>query len=322
MKILMIGPGVMEIPSKGWGAVETVIWQQKINLEKLGHKVDILNKKGLLAALNSKPREYDLVHLHYDDFSKLWVILSKLLCFPLIITSHYGYGAWPKKWHWRYHIISWWMRKAPGLLVLSTEIRETIKHLGYKGWIEVNPNGVEIEEIRFADTANKDAIYLGKIEVRKQQAVIADKLNSAYINMDFVGPLVDKSFKANGKNTNYLGTWTRDEVHNKLTDYKCLVLISDGEAHALVIAEALSAGLSLVISKEAAANLDLSKPFIRIVDIEKDNIAEIIKGACAENTSYRKDIRKYAETFDWAKIAKQYEIIASEYLRYNKNNTK
>ena len=318
MKILLVGPGVMEIPSKGWGAVETVIWQQKINLEKLGHKVDILNKRGIASAIRIKPWNYDLVHLHYDDFSKLWVILSKIRSFPLIITSHYGYGAYPEKWYWRYHIISWWMRKAPGLLVLSDEIEKTIKALGYNGWIASNPNGVEIEEIRYSDNPNKDAIYLGKIEVRKQQAKIASRLNDSSINLDFIGPIADENFKANNRNIKYLGSWTRDDVHNKLTDYKCLVLISDGEAHALVIAEALSAGLSLVISKEASANLDISKPFIKIVDISKDNIADTISESIKENHNYRKDIRKYAESFDWVNIAKKYEKKAINFLRdYN-----
>lgn len=322
MKILLVGPGLMEIPSKGWGAVETVIWQQKINLEKLGHKVDILNKRGIINALKSKPWTYDLTHLHYDDFSKLWVCLSKIKKFPLVITSHYGFGAWPEKWHWRYHIISWWMRRAPGLLVLSEEIKQTILKLGFRGWIEVNPNGVEIEEIRYSENPTKDAIYLGKIEVRKQQALIAEKLNDSAVKMDFVGPIVDQSFKANNKNVNYLGSWTRDDVHNKLTDYRCLVLISDGEAHALVIAEALSAGLSLVVSSEAAANLDLTKPFIKMVDMNKDNIVEVIAKSIKENSIYRKDIRKYAESFDWSKAAKRYEEKATNFLKYYNEKNK
>ena len=43
MKISIIGPGIMPIPPTGWGAVEILIWDQKLALEKLGHEVDIVN---------------------------------------------------------------------------------------------------------------------------------------------------------------------------------------------------------------------------------------------------------------------------------------
>ena len=43
MKIAIIGPGIMPIPPTGWGAVEILIWDQKVALEKLGHEVKIVN---------------------------------------------------------------------------------------------------------------------------------------------------------------------------------------------------------------------------------------------------------------------------------------
>ena len=41
MKIAIVGPGIMPIPPTGWGAVEILIWDQKLALEKLGHEVKI-----------------------------------------------------------------------------------------------------------------------------------------------------------------------------------------------------------------------------------------------------------------------------------------
>ena len=38
MKISIIGPGIMPIPPTGWGAVEILIWDQKLALEELGHE--------------------------------------------------------------------------------------------------------------------------------------------------------------------------------------------------------------------------------------------------------------------------------------------
>ena len=42
MRISIIGPP-LPIPPKGWGAVESLIWDYKINLGQLGHSVQILN---------------------------------------------------------------------------------------------------------------------------------------------------------------------------------------------------------------------------------------------------------------------------------------
>ena len=42
MRISIIGPDT-PIPPKGWGAVESLIWDYKITLEKLGHEVQIIN---------------------------------------------------------------------------------------------------------------------------------------------------------------------------------------------------------------------------------------------------------------------------------------
>ena len=42
MKIAIIGPNT-PIPPKGWGAVETLIWDMKMSLEELGHDVLIIN---------------------------------------------------------------------------------------------------------------------------------------------------------------------------------------------------------------------------------------------------------------------------------------
>jgi hypothetical protein len=43
MKITIVGSGIMPIPPKGWGAIEILTWDYKCELEKLGHKVEIVN---------------------------------------------------------------------------------------------------------------------------------------------------------------------------------------------------------------------------------------------------------------------------------------
>jgi hypothetical protein len=43
MKIAIIGPGIISIPPKGWGAVESLIWDYYIELKNKGHEVKIIN---------------------------------------------------------------------------------------------------------------------------------------------------------------------------------------------------------------------------------------------------------------------------------------
>ena len=71
MRFSIIGPAT-PIPPVGWGAVESLIWDYKLTLEKLGHEVDIINvsdPREVLKRVNAfRP---DFVHIHYDD----WVVL-------------------------------------------------------------------------------------------------------------------------------------------------------------------------------------------------------------------------------------------------------
>ena len=72
MKIAIVGPGIMPIPPTGWGAVEILIWDQKLALEELGHEVRIVNTASgieILKEINEfRP---DFVHVQYDDFVEL-----------------------------------------------------------------------------------------------------------------------------------------------------------------------------------------------------------------------------------------------------------
>ena len=58
MKIAQVNLGLLPIPPNAWGAAEKIIWEYKIELEKLGHVVDI-------PYINEVEKDmYDLVHVH------------------------------------------------------------------------------------------------------------------------------------------------------------------------------------------------------------------------------------------------------------------
>ena len=306
----------MEIPPKGWGAVEILIWNHKLELEKLGHKVDIFNTKDLeKVAREINSSDYDFIHVQYDDFVGYF---SRTLKPPFCATSHYGYILKnPDNPNDPYQkTIFKDALGAPGIIALSPQIAEKYAASGYKGFLRYLRNGTDVRQFSFKKIGNGKALCLGKIESRKQQSLMA-KLFGNEVRIDFAGPMADEDFKET-RACKYLGEWSKETLHEKLTDYSCLVLLSKGEAAPLVVVEALAAGLSVVISESSTANLD-KKPFIDVVpDLSEKTagmIAKAINTQIKENAKHRESIRKYAEErFDWKVIVSEYESIIKDFI--------
>jgi len=295
MKITLVGPGLMPIPPKGWGAVEILIADQAAMLEAAGHQVTIVNQRDRAQALAEvAASQPDLVHLHYDEYIG-WA--EQMACPRVVATSHYAYLEVFTQWWGLFRrpklvaalrllrrllparllqglgcprpllaALSYepffraFLRSRCTLICLSPGIAEVYRRFGFRGEIRVCPNGARDDLIRYSQApAYRDlSICVGKIEPRKRQVELA-----SLQDLRFVGPIVDPRFPK--EHPGYLGPWSREQLFERLTDYGNLVLLSDGEAHPLVCCEALIAGLGLVVSEPAAANLDRSLPFITVI---------------------------------------------------------
>ena len=141
------------------------------------------------------------------------------------------------------------------------------------------------------------------------------------VAVDFVGPFDTKrapDFHENGT-CHYAGSWSKDEVYNRLTEYSCLVLLSESEAAPLVVLEALAAGLSVVVTESASANLTNEKFITVITDGSKNAefISNAIQSAIDRNDDCRQEIRSYAfDRFDYSVMVKDYERIIHEFRDY------
>ena len=70
MRISIIGPGLMPIPPKGWGAVESLIWDMANALKDLGHSVQIINTTDGNQVLKAiEEHNPDFVHINLDPFT-------------------------------------------------------------------------------------------------------------------------------------------------------------------------------------------------------------------------------------------------------------
>ena len=308
----------MPIPPTGWGAVEILIWDQKIALEKLGHEIDIVNTQSPVEILQQINKfRPDFVHVQYDDF----VELCPYIQYPNAITSHFGYLEQPNRWdYYGPRVAEKFAKIKPNIFCLSPGIKEVYeKQMGIPSdQLFVTPNGVNVEKFKFEELPLGDdmckSLYLAKIDYRKRQHLF-QSIESLY----YAGNNADPRFNVN---KNYLGEWSKETLYNDLTKYGNLVLLSDGEAHPLVCLEAFAAGLGVVISQWAAANLDVDKDFITVIPEDKIQDIEFIDGEILRNRYYsvnnRPEILEYAKQFDWVKVIDKYYIPAIQKI-INKN---
>jgi hypothetical protein len=293
MKIALIGPGIMPIPPTGWGAVEILIWDYYNELTRLGHIVTIINTKYIIEIINIVNNgNFDFVHLHYDVY---YVILHHLLCPKIAITSHYPYidqvekhksDGYDKIFDFLVNQDQYY-----NFVLAEKDLQSFIRYGANSQKICKIKNGINSTEFRFDPLSTFDkTIYLGKITSRKNQ--------SKYQQIeciDFVGNNHDSQFRT--WMPNYLGEWTRTRIHNELTNYTNLLLLSEGEADPLVVKEALIAGLGVVINTSSAENLDHSLDFITIIEDNKMDDLNYVKMKIEENKtisrSKRKEIHDY-----------------------------
>jgi len=306
MKICLVGPGIMPIPPTGWGAVEILVWDYKHFLEKEGHEVRIVNtrdKNQIIREVESfNP---DFVHVHYDEFIDVANHLSGR--WKVAITSHFGYLDQPNHPMFQpyRHFFNQFINTGAFIFALSPSIKNTyIQHGANPNKIFVTPNGVRTDLFKYNESPEFDrSIYLAKIDYRKRQHIFQ------YLsNLYFAGNIADNRFN---NSSQYLGEWSKEFLYENLTKYGNLVLLSDGEAHPLVCMEAMTAGLGLVISQYATANLDLSKPFIDVITEDKvgnlQYVSNVIESNRQKSISIRKEIVKYVcDNFSYEVITKRY----------------
>lgn len=325
MKICLVGPGIMQIPPVGWGAVEILIWDYYIHCKKNNHDVVIVNKlrkypsdqsspytvysQELIAEINGG--DFGVVHLHYDC---LYHILPFLTCPKIAITSHYPYINQPQRHsHDGFGNIYTFLRQNKSYLhfmVAQKDIDFMIREGAHPGYIFLLENGVDSENIRCTDLPRfpHKTIYLGNITARKKQHIF-DHLEM----IDIIGPNPDQTYLKNWK-----GEWTREDVSQKLTEYGNLLLISAGEADPLVVKEALMAGIGVVLNESSAKNLQATD-YITIISDSKIDDLSYIKIMITKNlqTSIlvpRSEIRKFAvKTFSWQSLIEKYTHILENF---------
>lgn len=315
MKIALVGPGIVEIPPQGWGAVESLIWEIACELGERGHEGVIFNTQNLDEVVSEIcSGKFDFVHLFYDVF---YPILDKIKeISPNTVTAISS--AYPYIDQFDHHLgdgytnfFNWAVtQKNHYNFALSDKDLETFRSNGSLNEKLLRLGlGAQHKTLVFNEECQykNKSLYLAKIERRKRQWIY-----QSIDNIDFVGRYTPTT-NFDNKNKNYLGEWTSDEKNKNITKYSNLILLSDGEnGTPLVIKEALICGLGIVCSKYCSYDLDLELPFIDIIPDEKLDDVEYIEKVVISNREksivMRNEIRKYGvDNFSWENIVNLYE---------------
>jgi glycosyltransferase involved in cell wall biosynthesis len=320
MYIVVVAHGNEPIPPTGWGAVEQVIWQYDLRLRQRGHSTRIINKRKLSAILNvigiCFTRKVDVIHCHAEKPLKALTVLSKLRNVLLVSTLHHPLNPESPS---RSEIKS--LKRcqvAPYHFVLREDIVPLIKEHNPNAICKVLPNGVEVHDFHLKPQGNGRVCCIGRIQERKRQNDTALMLKGSGIECDFIGPVMEDVNISEELRRQMVGEWDRDTLRRGLSAYSCLVLLSHSEGQPLAVVEALAAGIPVVVSKAAAANLDTSLPFVKLVE-KDEQLVPSIKEAILLRDSMSLQIRKYAEeNFDYDPLVDQYILQLETWLASSK----
>lgn len=305
MKIVFVGPGIIDIPPIGTGAVESLIYDYYQILTKLGHEVHIVNtpnKDEIIYRVNEL--KADIVQLEYDCFVDL---LPYFNCRKAVISSHYPYiDQFEKHAQDGYGIL--FRKMIEGceqfpIFAISEKDRNAFINWGANpNYVFLRPNGANASNYRFAETPKwpDKSITLAQVTPRKRQW-LTYKIPSVY----YWG-------KGPFNHPNYEGEVHSSYKYENLTNFANMVLCTEGEnGTPLCIKEALMCGLGIVVSEHAASELPWDLPFIDILPEAELHDAKHLEQVIIKNRSkslqHRKEIREFAlANWDWQLLVTKY----------------
>lgn len=272
ISILIVAAGSVRIPTQEWGAVETIIAETIPEFLENGISVGLLNTDNWFEWQKAKKYSYDVIICHSDTHlrkaRKAWPGVQ------LVAVTHYGFAAQPNMWHPSYRKVFKSIALADRIVCLSPAIFETFSGIIPQEKLIQIGNGSAFRS-KPSLRKNGSIVMVGKIEKRKLQYEMWLFAKKHKLNIDFIGPVQDsRVIVAMGKNeslTQYFkGSMNRSELGVELPKYRALVLLSEGEADALVLYEAQFAGLEIITNRSSIGSQNPDLPWIHIIEDFED----------------------------------------------------
>ena len=300
-KLLIVAPGNMPIPTDGWGAVEIIISETLELYTAAGFDVWVLNSRNRNIWKEAKKLNFPVILSHSDiDNPKIRSNWPKA---KIIGVSHYGLGAYPDKWDRGFQKILNGMKSCDFVVCLSDSVASTFARYIPQEKIHVSPNGSAFKSICKNPGEFNRMICLGKVERRKKQFELWKSLKTSNLSITFAGPIVDERVLSEIEKdpslvNTFIGPISRKNLMTELGKYNSLILISDGEADALVLYEAQLAGLPVLVTERSLGSQKPELDWICIIS-ESPTVDEIQSGLSAVISTPVK-IAEYAlKNYNW-----------------------
>jgi glycosyltransferase involved in cell wall biosynthesis len=221
--------------------------------------------------ISSKFHDIDLIHAHgCRPYGTLALLISKKLKIPVIITEHTGPFSKVLKTKLSKLISKISLENSSAVLTVSEDLKRQINDASiYPKKIFVTYNPVDIELFNTRDKIEirkcKNILYVGRLEDYKGgfRALLAfNKVFRKYPDWTFTiigdGPQLReiKSFiRENEVLSNFVilkGQLKKEEISYEMKKASFFVFPSEHETFGIVIAEAMSSGLPVIVGNETA----------------------------------------------------------------------
>jgi glycosyltransferase involved in cell wall biosynthesis len=213
-------------------------------------------------------KNIDIIHAHGSILSgTLSYLLSKKLNVPFIITEHQGPFSMTSENFWKRNWTRFIMQKADAVLTVSQHLKQEILNTNiHPKQIIITYNPVDTELFKIKNNQlNKTILFVGRLDNFKGalRCVVAfDKIHIHFPDWTFtiVGDGEDYKPIVNYLENNHLlkskikltGQLSKIEIAREMQQSDFLVFPSKHESFGLVIAEALSAGLPVIVGDATA----------------------------------------------------------------------
>lgn len=337
-KIALVGSGVIDIPPKGYGAVEKHIWNLSQALKQMGYNVTILNKICGYGAMNRfhfaswvrnqlRKENYNVVHAHTTSVGTFF----KFFGLDFVYTSHSRHWVSPKSVEERFINLleRRVVKKANKVIAVSRQI-DNIMQKYCKPYII--PNGVDIDIYKpnYEKRDGTNIVCLGEIAPHKKFDLVIRAAKDLNCVVTLIGPLRNAKYAnylklTGGDNVLFTGEIREKKMIEILSKSDILVHPSISESFGMAVVEGMSCGLP-VIASDICEELvtDGVNGFTVPIVLNDEKRTQIISDKLQillDDESLRKRMsessrRIVIERYSWEKIA---ERVADVYEVFLKN---
>jgi autotransporter strand-loop-strand O-heptosyltransferase len=324
LKIGYINPGIISIPPKGWGAIEKIVWNYKLNLESRGHTVDVIDPPWIEKNLDS----YDIIHVHVFNQA---IELKDSFKMPYIFSlhDHHAYIVGKEQGLFKENL-----RAMKQSIISITHAEYLMDFFSETDKLFYLPHGVDTKKYEFRGkpkyghkllcVANNGLVGRPTVD-RKGFRYAIEAAKKLDLPITIAGPKNNHNFfNANPDLKEYekltiIDEPDEDELINIYNDHTIFIHPSDLEAgHPnLTLVESLSCGLPIVGTYKGKDDLD------GLIKCERNtlDVYNKIKYVIANYDELQKKALETAQKYDWTKITDLLEQIYYNVIDIKENFT-